>query len=524
MPDHRCARASGGRARAGLLLVALLVSACTTLGPDHREPEVDWLAAWQPELYGSMGSGGDDAATLARWWRRFDDPALDALVAAALEANPGLRVAGLRILESRAQLGRAERLRYPQLTQATGSAALVDSAQSGGAARSRDDRLASYEGAVFSGWELDFWGRFRRGIESADAAYMASIVNYHDARVLLVAQVADTYVVLRTLELSIEIARRNVDIQQRSFELATRRFERGQDSELDLQQARAQYLATRAAIPGLETSLVQTRNALATLLGRAPGDLPELPGEAGPLPDVERPRLDAVAAELLLRRPDIRVSAWQVAAQSALIGVTEADLYPAISLQGAISVSSDSLGATPNVTTAALGPGFSWNILDRGIIRNNVRVQDARLQQAIQAYQQNVLVAAAEIDSAAIAIAKTEELESILAESVAAAERALELADGRFREGYVRFNRVLDAQRALFAQESREITNRGDHLRAIIALYRALGGGWETVPLGAMLPAETLGVMESNARWGAMLTAPLPEPPGPAATSLDEPP
>jgi NodT family efflux transporter outer membrane factor (OMF) lipoprotein len=495
--------------RLSLLCTVLLLGACTTLGPDYREPDVAWLRDWQPDLYGEAGEPAsvDD---LGFWWSVFEEPALDALIATARQENLDMRIAGLRILESRAALGIADSARFPQLQQVNGAATYVDLEQHGGESLDRKQNLTSYQAAFNIGWELDFWGRFRRGIESADAAFFASIARQQDLQVLLSAQVADLYFAYRTTQLRIGIARKNAGIQQRSFEITERLFGSGQSSELDLQQARTQYLATLATIPELEIGLIRIRNAIAALLGRPPGELAELAAGRSELPAVAPQFVGELPARLVLRRPDVRAAAWQVAAQSAQIGIAEADFYPAISLFGTIGWSGDTLDATPDTRSLGVGPSLTWNVFDYGRIRNNVRLQDARLQQSIENFQNSVLQAAREIDDAAIGVVKTREQQSMLSESVSAAERSLELANRRYQEGYADFQRVLDAQRALFSQAERELVNRGNHISAVIDLYRAMGGGWLDMPLEEIVPAATRDTMRERSDWGDLLDAPLP--------------
>lgn len=479
------------------------------MGPDYEPPDVEWLEDWQPDLYGQqappIGGTGDN---LEFWWHLFSDQVLNDLIAEARRENPSLRIAGLRILESRATLGIAGSGRYPQLQQVGADATYIRGERSDGG---RERSFTRYSADFTVGWELDFWGRFRRGIESADAAFFASIANQQDAQVLLVAQVVDLYFAYCTTLQRIEIAEQNAAIQYRSLEITERIFNAGQGSELDLQQARTQYLATRATIPLLQADLVRLRNALAGLLGRPPGVLPELEATSGELPPVRPVILDAVPAELLLRRPDVRSAAWQVAAQSAQIGVADADYYPAISLFGSIGWSTSTLSDSGSGTNLLAGPALTWNIFDYGRIRNNVRLQDARLQVAITAFQGQVLTAAREVDDAAIQVVKTVESQQALTDSVEAAERSLELATKRYQEGYSDFQRVLDAQRVLFAQAERELVNHGAHVSAIVDLYRAAGGGWLPMATEDMLPEKVRDTMEQRTDWGEMLDEPLPE-------------
>ena len=500
-----------------MLLVCL--AGCTVLGPDYDEPDVTWLAAWQPDLYGQLNDDGAvPGEDLAAWWRRFDDPVLTRLVDEVRAANPSLIQAGLRVLEARARLSGARALRLPQQQQLRSSAAYLRQRRSDGLLPASDDSFGSYDASLAAAWELDFWGRFERGVQSADAAFLASVARQRDLQVLLVAQTVDLYYALRTTELRIAIARRNAEIQQRSFEITTSLFESGQQSELDLQQARTQYLATLATIPDLQRRRTQLRNALAVLLARPPAPLAELAGGTPQLPTIDPVAISEVPAALILRRPDVRAAAWQAGAQSAQIGVAAAELYPAISLLGSFGWSGDSLSVTRDGTTFAAGPSLRWNIFDYGRIRANIRVQDARLQQALVAFDAAVLAAAREVDDAAVAVIRTAEAAEILRESRQAAERALDIANRRYQEGYADFQRVLDAQRALFAQAEKELVNEGAHLAAVVDLFRSLGGGWRSMTTGDMLPEATRRQMMERSDWGELLDAPVPEEPGAAAT------
>ncbi|MGE0621454.1 MAG: efflux transporter outer membrane subunit [Pseudomonadales bacterium] len=497
----------------------LLLVGCVTVGPDFEEPEVAWLAQWQMDLYGWTQATGEGASSgvdtgrldLRFWWQVFNDPVLDALITAAREDNLTLRLAGLRILESRATLGIVRSTRYPQVQQVTGAVGYVNSQQTGGDAPDSSDDFAAYDAGFNLGWELDFWGRFRRGIESADAAFFASMANHQDVQVLLAAEVADLYFALTTTRLRLEITRHNADIQRRSLEITEELFEQGEESELDVQQAKTQYLSTISAIPELEITETRVRNALAALLGRPPQQIDELSQARYTLPTVRPDAIGDVPAALLARRPDVRAAAWLVAAQSAQIGVAKADYFPAIALVGSLGWSSDSLGATPDITTFGVGPALTWNVLDWGRIGNNVRVQDARLQQAVVNYQDRVLGAARELDDAAIELVKTGERQQILTEAAQSARRALDLASIRYQEGYSDFQRVLDAQRALFSAQERELVNQGSHVSALVAFYKALGGGWLEADIDRLVPEAVRDKMRSRTKWGDLLDAPLPE-------------
>ncbi len=493
---------------------ALLLSACATLGPNHQTPKVDWVADWQPDLYGQAVKSGSAADLhLGRWWRIFQDPILDRLIDEARAASPSMHLAGLRVLESRALLGIADSSRFPQVQQGVGSATYVNSQRFGGDVNGPDLSQVNLQAGFNLGWELDFWGKFQRAIESADAAYFASIANQQNVQVLLSAQVASAYFTYRTTVLRIAIARENAEIQKRSYEISEAMFRSGQDSELNLQQAKTQYLGTLSTIPALESGAQKARNALSALLGRSPGKLQQLadPESNYRLPSTDQSAIRDVPSRLMLRRPDIRAAAWTAAAQSAQIGIAEADFYPSITLLGSLGLSGNTASGSAYNATLGLGPSLKWNLFDHGAIANNVRLQDARLQQLIENYRLTVLKAAREIDDAAVSVIKTREQQKILDDSVKASKRALELANKLYREGYVDFQRVLDAQRALFAQADRQLSTQGEHVNAVVSLYQSLGGGWTPTDNNELIPTETREQMRQRTDWGPLLDAPMPD-------------
>ena len=493
-----------------LALSLLVLQACTNLGPDYEEPSVEWLDTWETDLYGQAQANTVKEEDLAFWWQAFNDPVLNNLINTARRENPSLQIAGLAILESRALLGIATGSQYPQVQQASGSWARVDRWDTEGDDSWDRSDLNRYDAGFDIAWEIDFWGRWRRGVESADAAYFASITNQQNAQVLLAAQVAQAYYTYRTIARQIEIAQENGALQKRSLDITTRLYNSGQSAELDVQQAQTQYLATIATIPDLEIRLRQVENALSILLGRRPGDLPELAGLEATLPELAPVLIDDVPARLMMRRPDIRSSAWAVAAQSAQIGIAEAELYPSVSLFGTVGWSGNSLGNTNDSLSTAVGPSFTWKLFNYGRLKNNVRVQDARLQQAIEGYQLSVLVAAGEIDDAAISVVKTRDQQVLLADSLAAAERSLALSTKRYQEGYSDFQRVLTAQRARAAASASYVANQGAHINAVIAFYKALGGGWQPATADDLIPEDMRQAMAERTDWDDLLEAPVP--------------
>ncbi len=488
---------------AGLLV--LLVSGCMTVGPDYEQPEVAVPDDWSQEAAEGISRAPNEQI---HWWKVFNDPVLDQLVETARRNNNGLEIAAIRVLEAQAQLGVATGLKYPQVQVATGEASYLSPPENTGV----DDRYWAFSGGIGVSWELDFWGRFRRGIESADAAFMASVAAYDQAQVLLTAAVVDLYAIIRTTEMQLRIAQDNVAIQQRSYDIAKVLFQNGADSELDMQQANTLLLSTQASIPGLETALVQARNALSTLLGLAPGTIKAVLAEGSGLPNVPENLAMGIPADMLRRRPDVRQAEYLAMAQNALVGLAKADLYPSFSLNGSIGVASNTAGDadfgdlfSADAITWSVGPSFVWPFLNYGRIKNNVRVQDARLQQALINYRETTLQAAREAEDAMAAFIGTRQQSRILEQTVVSAIRSNELSTLRYSEGFSDYERVLNAQQALFNQQQRYIVVQGDIVRSVVALYKALGGGWENRDGLPWVDPETLEIMSDRTDWGDLI-------------------
>jgi len=496
-----------------LLYSMLLLTACTTVGPEYVQPEAPLPETWQPTSDAGLRATEYE---LVEWWEVFNDPVLNQVVDLAHQQNLSLELAGLQVLEARAQLGIATGAQYPQQQLAAGGATRISPSENAGQG---SNSFNQYDVGASVAWELDFWGRFRRGIESADAAMMASVANYEAAMVLVTAQVVDSYVLIRTQEEELRIAHDNLEIQQRSYDIADVLYRNGEDSELDVQQALTLLLSTKATIPRIETLIRLAKNSLSTLLGQPTGYVDSVIG-SGRLPDVPAEIAVGIPADLLRRRPDVRQAELQAVAQNALVGVATADLYPSIALSGSFGVVSISqsvggggasdLFSSDSISYSA-GASFSWPFLNYGRIRNNIRVQDARLQQALVAYQDTVLRAAREVEDAIVSLAGTQMQESILNESVAAAKRSNELSLLRYQEGFSDYQRVLDAQQALFSQQNRYVQNRGQSVQNVVAIYKALGGGWEVREGRAFVDENTLTVMRERTNWGGLLDDPVPD-------------
>jgi multidrug efflux system outer membrane protein len=356
---------------------------------------------------------------------------------------------------------------------------------------------------------MDFWGKFRRGVEAADAEYLASIADYDDLQVIVAAQAASFYATIRTTELRLRIAHENAALQKRSLEITERLFQSGNESELDVQQARTLYLSTMATIPELEASLYQTQNALAILLARPPGPLPEMDAGREHIPEADLGIIAELPTDLLRRRPDVHAAELQLAAQSARIGVSKSELFPAVALGGSLVLSASSAMGSPYGMDWGVGPAIVWNF-DYNRLTNQVLVQDSRFQQRFEQYQDTVLRAARELEDAAIDFAQRRAQVSILEESVQAARRSLDIADVQYREGLVDYERVLDSQRALFSQQESLATTRGGVAQSLIALYKALGGGWQPGRALPIVDDQTRAEMADRSNWKRLIDAPLP--------------
>jgi NodT family efflux transporter outer membrane factor (OMF) lipoprotein len=361
-------------------------------------------------------------------------------------------------------------------------------------------------------WEIDFWGRFRRGIESADAAYLASMAAYDQALILLTAGVVDSYAVVRTTEEQLRIAQENLRIQKRSYNIAAVLYRNGAASELDMQQAETLLLATKATIPSLDASLKQARNALSILLGLPPGSVDSMLAESKGIPALPADIAVGFPADMLRRRPDVRQAELLAMSQNALIGLAKADLYPSFSLTGSIGLATGGTGDSDfgdlfssDALAFSIGPSFVWPFLNYGRIKNNVRVQDARLQQALVNYRETVLQAARETEDAMAALIGNRAQSVILADTVTSAQRSNELSTLRYQEGFADYQRVLNAQQALFTQQQRYTTTLGDGMRSLVALYTALGGGWENHAGLPYIDPATQQQMQERIDWGDLI-------------------
>lgn len=490
----------------GLAALTVCLAGCLTgcmVGPDYAVPQADYHAEWIESANEGLSADADVAAD---WWRTFNDPVLDKLVTMAYEQNLSLKIAGLRVLEARASRGIAAGEFFPQLQQARGGYGRINTSEDVANPAPRQS-FDSFDVGLDVVWEVDVWGRFRRGIESADASLYASVMNYDDVLVSLVAEVALAYIDIRSLDQRLAYARQNVKTQKNTVDVTDVLFRNGEGNELDVQQARSNLANTESLVPKLQGARRGAVYRLCFLLGRTPGDLDELLGNQVGIPTPPADVAIGVPAELMRRRPDVRRAEREAAAQSARIGVAESALYPHFTLNGSIGYAAENASDlfSGGAVAGSFGPAFRWDILNYGRIINAVRVQDARFEQLVVSYQNTVLRAASEVEIAATAYVMSQREQKSLAESVAASSRAVELALTQFRGGEVDFTRVLDTQEFLTVQQDRLATSQRDVAGNLITLYRALGGGWQLRDGQTFVDPDTQQRMRDRTNWGSVI-------------------
>jgi NodT family efflux transporter outer membrane factor (OMF) lipoprotein len=506
-----------------LFVAATLLVGCTSLseyihngfkvGPNYAQPSAPVATNWIDADDARLRKESDD---LSKWWTVFKDPVLDSLVCLAYNQNLSLRAAGFRILEARAQLAIDVGNLFPQTQTMNGD--YVRNAVS----RETANRFATGAKRWFPQWdygfnlrwELDFWGRFRRAVEADEATLDASVWNYDDVLVTLLGDVAADYVQYRTLEQRIKTAQKNVDLQRKTLQIVEGQLKAGIVGELDVDQARSTLEQTEAGIPELEISLRQTGNQLCILLGVPPEDLHARLG-SGPIPTAPPEVAIGIPADLLRRRPDVRRAERQAAAQSAQIGVAEAEFYPHFSINGTISYSAAHFQDLFQQRAFAgnVGPTFTWNILNYGRTLNGVRLQDARFQELVATYQNTVLTANQDVENGLITFLRAQQRARLQAASVNDAEKAVKIAVAQYTQGVIDLTRVTLLQQNLVLLEDTLALAQGEIATGLIQTYRALGGGWEIrctgCEPGELPPKQGAGSSETPA---SPLIAPVPQP------------
>ncbi len=483
---------------AGLLML-ICASGCTgvreyvhngfKVGPNYKRPAApvadEWIDSQNPRV---SSVPGDYRA----WWTVFNDPVLNGLVETAYQQNITLREAGFRVAEAQAQRGIVVGNLFPQTqqvvadytrTQRSTETALFPSIPPGSEfANLAAPQFSNWRIGGALAWELDFWGRYRRAIEVADARLDSSVEDFDDALVMLIGEVARSYVELRTVEQLLQVARDNAELQTESARVAQARLDaKAADSELDTPQAKANLGSTLAVVEALEIQRRQAQNRLAVLMGMPPHDLTYLLDGPAAIPTAPETVAVGVPAELVWRRPDVRRAERLVAAQNAEIGVATSELYPHISINGTMDWQAADFSDVFKTSAfgGTIGPSLRWNVLNYGRLLNNIRAQDARFQQLVATYQQTVLQANEEAENAIVAYLHYTDQIKVLEESAGEAREAERVAQVKYREGEIDFNRLFTVQQLLLNQQERLANARGNAAQSLVDLYRSLGGGWE---------------------------------------------
>jgi NodT family efflux transporter outer membrane factor (OMF) lipoprotein len=461
--------------------LSFFLSGCA-VGPNYHQPNTTVTTRWGEPL---AGGETNSSTSLAAWWKNFNDPELDSLIERAVESNLDLKIASARVREARAQYR-------------TTSADLWPTVETSGSyerqLQSKNQPILGafplpnipfdnnvYQAGFDASWEIDVFGGTRRATEAAKAEVAAAEFGRRDTLVTLLGEVARNYVEARGYQRRLTIARQNIAAQDEDLAITRDRFNHGLTSNLDVQQAATLLATTRADVPTLESSLQASIHRLGVLLGQPPGTLLAELSTVAPIPAAPPQVPVGLPSELLLRRPDVQEAERQLAAATAQIGVATADLFPKFSLTGAAGFQSVSASDwfAGGSKFWSFGPTVQWNIFDAGRIRANIKVQNARQQQALAAYEQIVLSAFEDVENDLVYYAKEQVRRGSLNDAVTSSQNSLNLAAKLYANGLTGFLNVLDAERSLYQAQDQLVQSDRAVSANLIALYKALGGGWE---------------------------------------------
>jgi NodT family efflux transporter outer membrane factor (OMF) lipoprotein len=493
----------------------LMLAGCMMVGPDYSRPPVktgdQYKSSAQTEFTESLGENSNKILDPVEWWQSFNDPTLNALLKQATAQNLTLQQTALRIYQLQAQLGVSDAALLPSASLSASYSNTRNSAIQ--EAINDSNNLVSKNALVQMSWELDFWGKNRRGIQSSLSSYLSGVAAYYSADVSLTADVANTYINIRNYEELITVAKTNLALQKESLRIAGARFKYGATSMLDLSQAQAQYEQTKAQIPALVANLKKNQHAMSILLGEPPEYYEKTYGNTkGSLkPPVElgvgMPR------DLLRRRPDVLQAEFDAASKSALIGVSKAQLFPTFTLGGIFGFASSNYGTLSSANlfswgnnSSGVNAGVSLPLFYRGAIVDQVRVQDAIFQQSLLAYQNQVLNAQKEVEDSLITISTTKSSKEDLSRGVIAAQSAADLALERYKAGQNDYTTVITAQQNLLNIQNSLVQTSSNELIGYVGAFKALGGGWTADMSPPKLPDQMITDMSDRTDWGSVLS------------------
>ncbi len=465
------------------LLCAAALFACA-VGPDYVRPEGASPAVWSEPLAGGLSASPPEREALAQWWTTLGDPQLTELVQRAVSGNLDLQAAEARVREARARRVVARSGFFPKL-EANANASRGDASDSlrndsanvGGTSGAND----LYSAGLDASWEIDLFGGVRRELEAAQAEIVRSEEDLRDVLVSLAAEVALTYVDVRSFQARLAIASANLEAQEETEAIVGWRVQAGLATELELERARSNAAQTRAQIPSLRTSLEQARNGLAVLLGVPPGALAAELAEPRPVPRTPSDVAVGVPAQTLAQRPDVRRAEAELHAQTARVGVATARAYPSLTALGSIGLEALTPGRLldAGASTWRLAGNTAWVVFDGGAIRGGIDAEDALRDQALAGFRASVLGALDEVENALVAYAQEQKRLLALEGGSSAAERAVALAQTQYGAGLVDFETVLNSQRSLYVLQEQVAVSERDVTSNLIRLYKALGGGWK---------------------------------------------
>jgi len=461
--------------------LTLILAGCA-VGPKYQRPALSLAPDWKAEGLPDTAAGEPPE----QWWKAFHDPELDSLIDRAIKSNLDLKVAAARVAEARAETGVAKSGLFPSLNASAVASRNRQRAIAPGAKSPAfvPIEFNNYQGGFDASWELDAFGRVRRGLQAANADARAASESRRALLITVLAETGRNYIELRGLQLRLEIAQKNIRLQQDTLQLTEARAKAGLATELDVSRARAQLETTQSAVPTLQSGIEVAIHHLSVLLGEQPGALRAelLPRAALPVLPPEVPA--GLPSDLLERRPDVRESEALVMAASARVGEAKADFFPRFMLLGTAGRQASQLH---DLTLGmgnffGAGPAVSLPIFTGGRLRAQLHVQDARLQQAVLTYRSAILAAIEETENSLVSYSQEQLRRARLESAVTSNQDAVQLSGETYRAGLTDFLSVLDAQRELYANEDLLAQSRIVQATDLIALYKALGGGWQSFP------------------------------------------
>jgi NodT family efflux transporter outer membrane factor (OMF) lipoprotein len=481
------------------------------VGPDYKEPKLSIADHWMQTSSNKKAPVTNEISQHVNWWKVFSDPTLTSLINQGYHDNLSLQIAGVRVLQSRAQLAQSVGELYPQQQAMIGNYTyerISGSSLQGLLPPSFDTASLGFTAA----WEIDFWGKYRRAIQSNNATFFASLAAYDSALVSLTADIATAYINIRTSQALIKVTKTNIQLQTISLKIANSRYKAGQTSMLDVDQAQTELAQTQALLPAQISKLQQQKDRLAVLLGIVPTEVDKLLVKSYGIPKAPRKVEAGIPKETMAQRPDIHQARLEAVAQMATIGAIKANLYPALSLSGTFLFASTNIGNSSigdmfnwSNRNISAGPSLNWNLFNYGQITNAVRAQDAVFQQALLKYQNLVLQAQQEVQDFITQYIEARKSERALTVANNSAIQSTKLALIRYKEGEANYTTVIQVERQQLQVQTNLTNARGDIALALAGLYRALGGGWQIRDGNDVIPAQMKAEMATRTNWGNLL-------------------